>query len=549
MAFVDINPRYREVLARQGLRTAQDFLRLSGMICCGHPDRHVAQVKLGEGAESFPAYLKKEHRVRWKDRVGNAWAGFGFVSKSRREMEVLKAVAGEGIRGPEFIAAGEHGGRAFLLLREMPGTDLWAFLKERRNRDRRRSFAKHLGVALAEIHAGGFDHPDLYSKHILVRTTGLNEYALCFLDWQRSRRRKQVPWSIRCRDLAALEATLAEQFASPRERLLCLRSYLRYAGLVTKNRQQKRRLAEAARQILHFSRRLLRRPRIRELRQPSLPPGTQSLIWLDGEALCVTREFQEQLQGQIPAWLEEAPATPVLVNEVRREVVPLDKARPVRLVRRWASRPWAWLLSLIRRRRVVSPELQQAAALFRLERFGVGIPRLLAVGQRPRRLWRLESFLLTEPVQGAMGLRTWLAGEDPARISPAGRKERWFLFRQLGEVLRRVHEAGYFLGRDKADLFAVRQDQSGDFTVYLHDVDGLYRQARARRGPAAADLFGLNAELAAQCSRSERLRLLLGYLDLPRLTPAAKDLVRGVFSGRADAWPPAVERGEGAVHG
>ncbi len=41
-----------------------------------------------------------------------------------------------------------------------------------------------------------------------------------------------------------------------------------------------------------------------------------------------------------------------------------------------------------------------------------------------------------------------------------------------------------------------------------------------------ADLAALWASLDFTCRRTERLWFLLGYLDLPRLTPAARRLVR-----------------------
>src|SRR5207244_3196548 len=80
-----VTPRYRELLARLGLRAPDDFLALPGVIYCGHPDRHVARVALG----ATPAFLKREHRVRWKDRLASAWAGFGFVPRAYREYRLL----------------------------------------------------------------------------------------------------------------------------------------------------------------------------------------------------------------------------------------------------------------------------------------------------------------------------------------------------------------------------------------------------------------------------------------------------------------------------
>ena len=87
-AFLDVNPRYHGLLQQQGLNAPEDFLALPSVIVSGHPNRNVSRVQLGEvGVKSkqpagITAYLKKEHRLAWRDRFVNAWAGFGWCSKS-----------------------------------------------------------------------------------------------------------------------------------------------------------------------------------------------------------------------------------------------------------------------------------------------------------------------------------------------------------------------------------------------------------------------------------------------------------------------------------
>ena len=150
------------------------------------------------------------------------------------------------------------------------------------------------------MHDAGFDHPDLYSKHVLVSSL---DGRISFLDWQRSHVRRFVDWKSRWRDLAALDATLAEELATPRERLACLCAYLRSTLAI---RVPRFFLVRSIRRIETQSQRLKRRRRIRELGQLPLAVGTQNLIWVDGEALCVTREFQDTLNGQYPGWLKLA---------------------------------------------------------------------------------------------------------------------------------------------------------------------------------------------------------------------------------------------------
>src|SRR5438132_13212117 len=119
MSFVEIHPAYHATLRPLGLSAAEDFLRLQGAILGGHPDRHVLQVRLANER----AFLKKEHRVRWRDRLGHWWRGAGLISKSTREGRMLRRLEAAAIGCPQAIAFGEAEGRAFLLTRAEPGLE------------------------------------------------------------------------------------------------------------------------------------------------------------------------------------------------------------------------------------------------------------------------------------------------------------------------------------------------------------------------------------------------------------------------------------------
>jgi tRNA A-37 threonylcarbamoyl transferase component Bud32 len=540
MAFVQLNPDYQELLATQGLATASQFLVLSGVILSGHPNRHVARVVLGDDA-SASAFLKREHRIPWRDRLVNAWQGFGFVSNSSREFQLLNQLRRVGIACPEPIAAGEDGrGRAFLLLREIAGArDLRTFLRENQStaRSHRCRLARKLGEALAYVHAAGFDHPDLYSKHVLVCTCKEGEPVFSFLDWARSRWRRRVPWSVRARDLAALDATLAEQLAAPRERLVCLGAYLNFsrqaggaAGLP--------RLSRAAHDIRQRSKRLLAKRRIREQRQEPLAFGTQNLIWLDGEALCVTREFRLELGEQLPGWLGVENGRAGSEPPLTTKIVTTPRGRTAQLVRRRTNRPLARLWAWLQRRPLTSPELEQVGTLFRLQRYGIETPKVLAVGQRDRFFGQTESFLLVEPPAGTVSLELWLTQHSGPYCCAAERSQRRRVLVEAGKVLRRMHDAGcYFVGRasqpdDSARLASlplhVRLDEKGRPGVVLAGVVGIRKCHRPQRALVLADLTAVQVLLAAVCSRSERLRFLLSYLQATRLTPAVRSVVTAV---------------------
>lgn len=207
MGWVHINPELREAFHRNGLRSAADFLSLAGLILSGHPNRHVMRIELSflHGAGAF---LKKEHRVPWRDRLANACAGFGFVSKSSREAKILQGLAQAGVPCPDVLAVGEHAGKAFLLLRENSGAvELRHYLQQ--HPDERLSIAHELGQSLAQLHARGFWHGDLYAKHVLVG----EGRRIALLDWQRAGRRREVSWAWRRRDLATLDGTLPHSLA------------------------------------------------------------------------------------------------------------------------------------------------------------------------------------------------------------------------------------------------------------------------------------------------------------------------------------------------
>ncbi len=517
MAFLEIHPRHHAALAHEGLSAAGDFLRLGGLIHCGHPDRHVARLELGPPGQRLAVFLKREHRVAWRDRWASAWAGCGFVTKSRREYRLLQQLAAAGVGCPEPVAVGEHSGRAFLLLREVPdGVDLRRHLAACRDPARRRALAAALGRALARVHAAGFDHPDLYAKHVLVSVDDDGAPRLHFLDWQRSRRRPTVPWARRCRDLAVLDATLADGLVSPRERLRCLAAYLRASpGLPP--------LRRAAGHVRRHANRLLTKRRLRELREATPDRQRPGVLWLDGEALCVTPAFAAELAGRVPHWLRLGDAGWGL-DGVRTSAVALGHGRLGTLTRRSCRRPLAALGGMLRHSRPTSPELARAALLFRLERHGVAAPRLLAFGQRLLWPWRAQSFLLTETPVGLVSLADWLrAASGPARRMALA---------QAARLLRRLHDAGCSLAA--AEGLAVRA-VGGTVSVLLANLDGVRRAREPRSRLAARDLRRLIDQNMLICSSTERLRFLLDYLGVPWKTAEARRLARAMRGTGGDA--------------
>jgi tRNA A-37 threonylcarbamoyl transferase component Bud32 len=526
MAFVAIHPRYRSFLERHGLVRPDQFLSLPAEIVSGHPDRRVTRVLVGTGPDAIPAFLKREHRVSWQERLRNTWAGFGFVSKSVREARFLHALEQAGLGAPEAMAAGEdEHGQSFLLVRELTGmVDLRVFLRDLADLRRRRAFFRRLGQTLADVHQAHFDHPDLYCKHVLVHPA---DGTIRLLDWQRSCQR----WRgrRRLRDLAALHATLADDLANGRERLTCLRAYLEHTRPCTgrfstkpKRRWLGRDLRKAMRIICRKAARLLRRRRIRELRKTPLPVGAQNLIALDGEALCVTPAFRTIFGDCYPQWLTDAAPT----FGVHRTTCGLGDGVEGTVIRRRGIYALARLWARLRQHPFRAPEWQLAALLFRLERFGIETPTLLACGQRHGGTWAIESVLFTSTPSNGTTLAEWLSQLSPEAVGPRRR-----VLRQLGALLQSMHAAGCYGG---VPNFRVRVRATAGAKVVLGSVDGIRVRRRAAFALVRRDLAALGRLLpASHFSCTDRLRLFLAYIGPQQPKAKAKHSVRRLLRGFA----------------
>jgi hypothetical protein len=382
--WVVVHPKYQRRFERRGLVFAADFIDLPGEVVSGHADRHVVRVVLGRGLNRFVMFLKREHRVPWRERVRSFCAGFGWASKSEREVRVLNGLREAGLPVPRWLAYGEDGqGRAFALVRGVTGTvDLRSFLATERRPAMRHDLARRLGKTLARVHAAGFDCPDLFSKHVLVRSRGLIPFLI---DWQRSAQTRKVRWPVRIAELAMLHTTLADDLATPRERLKCLRAYLQVA---LGNQPALRPWVDM---VVRRAAPLLGRRSVQDLRRPPLAGGTQRLRWVGGESLAVTRGMWRACRGRIPGWLTEVAHTSVkAVRETsilwRGRRVVLRQFPPASRLRRW------W--NALRGRHEIAAGPRLGGMLFRQERCGLPGPRPLAFGQRPDG----GSFILLRPM-------------------------------------------------------------------------------------------------------------------------------------------------------
>jgi tRNA A-37 threonylcarbamoyl transferase component Bud32 len=330
-------------------------------------------------------YLKRQHRVGWRERVRQWLTGFGWVSRCEREAAVIRDLEAAGFPVPGWVAYGEDGCRAFLLLNELSDAiELRHFLDDSGvSLEDRCRLAERLGQAVAELHAAGFTTPDLTAKHVFVDPHSL---AITLIDWQNAR----CGTADRVGSLAALHASLADHLATARDRLRFLWAYRR----VTKQSARTApRFSVFVRDIIRETARLASRRSIRDQRQPAVTGVDQRLVWLAGEAVCAVPDVAA-------VWPTPAITAPFSGAPDGTFTIKLSDGRPAVLVRGRSFTPLGRCVASVRGRSWRSPGATLGRVLFHLQRYGVPAPRLFAFGQRETGRASAEWFALYEPPAG-----------------------------------------------------------------------------------------------------------------------------------------------------
>lgn len=414
--WVEVHPDFA---ARLAGATATDLLDLPGEVVSGHADRHVVRVELPGWERAL--YLKRQHRVTWRERLRQWRAGFGWRSRCGREAELLTQLAAAGLPAPRWVAHGEDGrGRAFLLVEELAGfVELRRFLGDTRlTRADRTRLAARIGRAVAAVHEAGFETPDLTAKHVFVRP-GTGDVTL--VDWQSARRCRGVPYLLLFPTLGALHASLADHLATPRERLRFLSAYRRAAAL-TQNP-----VSRYARTIAAYATAALARRSVRDQRQPVVTGSDQRLVWLAGEAVCAVPDVAAD-------WPTPAACAPFYHSAAGTQPFTLPDGRPAVLVTGTSFAPLGRLVARLRGRPWRSPGATLGRVLFHLDRYGLPAPRLFAFGQHETGAASAEWFALYEPPAGRP-LADWLATNPPA-------DRRSDVLDQCERLLTELHDAG-----------------------------------------------------------------------------------------------------------
>jgi heptose I phosphotransferase len=145
----------------------------------------------------------------------------------------------------------------------------------------------------------------------------------------------------------------------------------------------------------------------------------------------------------------------------------------------------------------------------------------------------LESFLLTEELGGFIDLRQFLRRRFPPRpLHHIARRDHDLdrLIRQVAQIARRFHNAGYNHRDFYCCHFFVKEERRGEFQIRVIDLQRVQRRRWFRRRWLVKDLAQLAWSLPRdriQCTH--RLAFMRHYFGVEKLRPSHKRLIRGVL--------------------
>lgn len=222
--------QHPEALHQLGLGTMEGVKRFSGELIKNHKGRRdIQRIKAFSHGTPLVLFLKRNWQPYKKDGLTSFFTRGAVWSQSRVEWENSLALQRAGIAVAEPVAFGEECGPlwekfSFILTAAAFGdSTLDQFLRENQDAALQRRVLSKLARTIRQMHDAGLASPDLFTRHIFLKTGGEPEF--CLIDMARLNRRRAMSLRLRARDLAALHVTAPLRFVSSPEREFFLSEY------------------------------------------------------------------------------------------------------------------------------------------------------------------------------------------------------------------------------------------------------------------------------------------------------------------------------------
>ncbi len=548
MSYLWINPEYRSLAQSRQWSDLDELLsHVQGqLVRPTHHARETLRLELpGADGACSTFYLKREPRVPWKYVLRRAAFSGRWWTPARNELEMLLRLRAAGLAGPEVVVCCQRlwpRPACALITKALEGYQPLNQLLAREGRrlavpQLARLFAA-LGDQLARMHEAGVFHPRLFSDHVYVRPEDQG-WQLAFLGFRRAWACNHLGLQARARSLAAMLATLSPRVADARMRQHLIDAYLGCCGWEDRSVEL---LAEVARSTAE----LLAQRQVWEIRETDTQAhqGLHPLESLQAGRMWVDPEFRPLLEALGLASFEavmETTSGKRLRALADRENWRLELPRPDgttvgAYLKKHRSRSWR---NRHRARRGLppaepSPGRVEARNTVRLSRSGIDCMRLIAYGEKLHRDGLLESFVLTEELEGFTQLDHFLRQRFPERRpGPKTEDDRHLdaLIAQVAAVARKFHRLGY----NHRDLycchFFIREDAPGRYTIHLIDLQRVQHRRHFRTRWLVKDLAQLAYSAPAErIGRTHRMAFIKHYLQVEKLRPEHKRFIRRVLA-------------------
>ncbi len=168
--------------------------------------------------------------------------------------------------------------------------------------------------------------------------------------------------------------------------------------------------------------------------------------------------------------------------------------------------------------------------VLRLSAMGIRTARPVAFGQKRLLFFELRSFVITERIGGGVPFDDYVKEHLTVGLPAERLREKRALLWDLGDLVRRLHRAGYTHMDLYLNHFFVSDTPEGDKMLYLIDLQRLAKRWVFRKRWVVKDLAAiLYSARTLPLTRTDLARVLVAYFD-GAISQADRRLVQAAIS-------------------